>query len=127
MTLEMIAALWLKYATPQPAREDMLAALDEIERLAADNASLRAFRRDEVRERNEAMREVDRLRKIESFNEDHIQADIAQIEGMTNCLNEQKAEIERLRAGIKALIDESCGCRCFPEDELRCLLNGEPK
>ncbi len=35
MTPETIAALRLKYATPKPAREDMLAALDEIERLRA--------------------------------------------------------------------------------------------
>ena len=35
MTTAIIAALRLKYATPIPGREDMLAALDEIERLRA--------------------------------------------------------------------------------------------
>ena len=35
LTPDHIAALRLRYATPKPGREDMLAALDEIERLRA--------------------------------------------------------------------------------------------
>lgn len=47
-TPDHIATLRLRYATPKPGREDMLAALDEIKRLQATLADIEEYGTDEA-------------------------------------------------------------------------------